>query len=102
MKHFEELTERKTTHNKQYNKCGFRVNVETFEIFKYICAGLKMQCNLVPHLSYCHPLATRRRKKSKSPIAKELQILPTHMLTQNLQHICSNMNLTTFEHRLKF
>ncbi len=43
-------------YNKQYNKCGFRVNVETFGIFKYICAGLKVQCNLVPHLSYCRPL----------------------------------------------
>jgi hypothetical protein len=26
------------------------VFVETFEIFIYICVGLKMQCNLVPHL----------------------------------------------------
>ena len=50
--------EKKPLYNKQYNKCGFRVNVETFGIFKYICAGLKMQCNLVPHLSYCRPLHT--------------------------------------------
>ena len=34
------------------------VFVETFEIFKYICTGLKMQCNLVPHLSYCRPYAS--------------------------------------------
>jgi hypothetical protein len=33
------------------------VFVETFGIFIYICAGLKMQCNLIPHLSYCRPLA---------------------------------------------
>jgi hypothetical protein len=54
--------EKKPLYNKQYNKCGFRVNVETFGNFKYICAGLKMQCNLVPHLSYCRPLAAQRSK----------------------------------------
>jgi len=33
------------------------VNVETFEIFTYICAGRQLSNNLVPHLSYPHPLA---------------------------------------------
>jgi hypothetical protein len=33
------------------------VFVETFEIFIYICAGLKMQCNLIPYLPVHQQLA---------------------------------------------
>ncbi len=40
------------------------VIVETLGIFTYICVGLKMQCKLVPHLSYCRPLCVTLKKRT--------------------------------------
>jgi hypothetical protein len=50
--------------NKRYNKCGFNVIVETFELFTCNCAGWQLSNNLIPHLSYRQPLPPMLRDRT--------------------------------------